>query len=52
MFDNMKRNTSFEPWAWYPILFLPLTAIVLVAYVLWIFYYKSKAQKNLDNYSV
>jgi glucose uptake protein GlcU len=48
VFDSIKGTTSFKPWAWYPILFVPLTAVILVVYFFWITHYKSKSQKEVD----
>ncbi len=46
-FDSMKYVRGLPEWSWYLVLFLPLTALVLLAYFLWTNYYESKDQKEL-----
>ncbi len=52
VFDSMKNTTRFERWAWYPLLFVPLTVVVLAAYFAWITYYKSESQREVDKYKI
>jgi hypothetical protein len=52
VFDSIKDTTRFKPWAWYPILFVPLTVVVLAVYFVWITYYKSESQKEVDKYKI
>lgn len=52
VFDSIKSTTRFRPWAWYPILFVPLTIAVLAVYLVWINYYKSESQKKVDRYDI
>lgn len=50
VFEGTKTTKSFPPWAWYPILFVPLTIVVLVMYFSWTLRYKSEEQKKVVAY--
>ncbi|KUJ21420.1 uncharacterized protein LY89DRAFT_433164 [Mollisia scopiformis] len=45
-FEAMKNVRSLPPWSWYLALTLPLTAVVLVTYVLWVALGDDKWQKR------